>query len=168
MLDRIFEREENRTHLERDERDALLLVADEEKVFEGRQARHVYADVEEADGEEKLVLLERAGVQLLAHREEEVAVQVADVVDRRLGVFKVEEAQPVVEVRRGGVRVDLDDLEDVDLQGRRARVTSALPGAQKGVIDSRRPSSPSLLPGEWLCRRRQSHACRSSCSSRRG
>lgn len=106
----------HRTHLERDKRDALLLVADEEEVLERRQARDVHADVEEADSEEELVLLERTGVQLLAHREEEVAVQVADVVDSRLGVFEEEEAELVVEVRRRGMRVDLNDLEDVDLR----------------------------------------------------
>lgn len=60
----------------------------------------MHADVEETDGEEDLVLLERADVEFLAHRHDEVPVNVAHVPDDGLGVFEREELELVVV--RGG------------------------------------------------------------------
>lgn len=103
------------TDLERDQGETLLLIADQKEVLERRQARNVDADVEKPDCEEEFVLLERASVELLPHRHEEIPVEVADVVDSCLRVLEEEEAKFVRVFRCGRMRLDGDNLENVDL-----------------------------------------------------
>lgn len=74
------------------------------------------ADVEEADRKKNLVLLQRAHVQLLSHRHDEVPVEIADVADDGLGILEEKKLELVVMRRRFGIRDDLDDFEDIDLR----------------------------------------------------
>lgn len=111
--------ERKKAHLERHQRQTLYCVTNQEKVLHRLQARDMHSDVKEPDRQEELVLLERAAVELLTHREEEVAVEVADVGDDGSAVLEEEEAEDVVFLRGGRVRVHADELEEVKLWGRR-------------------------------------------------
>lgn len=106
----------------------------------------MHADVQEADREQELVLLERARVQLLAHRQEQVAVQVAHVVDRRLGLFKVHESDLVVQSRRVGVGDDRNDFKDVDLAGVLACVRRRSP-----IFEEDARETHAALDGQVFC-----------------
>jgi hypothetical protein len=63
-----------RAHLESHQSQTLYRIANEQEVLHRLQARNMHSDVQEPNREEELVLLERHRVQLLTHREEEVAV----------------------------------------------------------------------------------------------